>query len=572
MTGPWPHPKTGILYYRKATPPDVFAERGRLAEFGIKVTREVQRSLQTRDPKPAQRLYKEVSLEVEAEWDRWRKLLRDGPQALSPKQEWGVAADHVRAFVGRYEDDPFEAPPMVGIPEVGEDLRGTMTLALKAVGAEARPTFKRDLERYIAASGKVRTKLAFKLLNDYPSLRVALGPDFAALLEEAYGDATDRALAGHSLTVSPSTRRVINLRMADLMGEAHRALDARQAGDYSSVAVLDRAPSYEASPKAKGLSLEYLLDHKAGSQSIKAKTIDDTRGHLKNFIKFVGHDDARRVTKDDVRRWRDKLVAQGNLSPKTISDRYISALRSVLTHGVKEFDLPLNVASGIKDNRTSPAPKGSKGYTEEQAVKILAATFNGSSKDLSEPHRLAIRWVPWILAYTGLRVSEVTQFQGKNLREENGVPYLLITPEDGSTKSGKAWTVGIHKHLIELGLLDFIRSQGDGPMFYHPYPIGTDLTKLDGKHRAQDTAKRLADWITKELGVEAPNGRPNHAWRHLFTTRSRLAGMEKEARDYMLGSRSQTDAREGYGDWPPSVLDVEINRITEFAVTGPLQL
>jgi hypothetical protein len=34
----------------------------------------------------------------------------------------------------------------------------------------------------------------------------------------------------------------------------------------------------------------------------------------------------------------------------------------------------------------------------------------------------------------------------------------------------------------------------------------------------------------------------------------------------MLGSRSVTDAREGYGDWPPSVLDVEINKLPRFAV------
>lgn len=184
---------------------------------------------------------------------------------------------------------------------------------------------------------------------------------------------------------------------------------------------------------------------------------------------------------------------------------------------------------------------------------------------------MAIRWVPWMLAYTGLRVSEITQFQGRNLKEQDGIPHLLITPEDGSTKSGRAWAVGVHEHLIELGLLDFIRSRGEGPLFYHAYETGTDLPTLDGKHRAQDTAKRVSDWITKELGVSAPYGRPNHAWRHLFTTRSRDCGMDKEARDFMLGSRSQTDAREGYGDWPPRVLDAEINKLPRFQV-GVAQL
>jgi hypothetical protein len=42
--------------------------------------------------------------------------------------------------------------------------------------------------------------------------------------------------------------------------------------------------------------------------------------------------------------------------------------------------------------------------------------------------------------------------------------------------------------------------------------------------------------------------------------------MDKEARDYMMGSRSQTDAREGYGDWSPEVVDAEINKLPRFDV------
>lgn len=42
--------------------------------------------------------------------------------------------------------------------------------------------------------------------------------------------------------------------------------------------------------------------------------------------------------------------------------------------------------------------------------------------------------------------------------------------------------------------------------------------------------------------------------------------MDKEARDYMMGSRSKTDAREGYGDWSPEVVNAEINKLPRFAV------
>ncbi|WP_407976081.1 tyrosine-type recombinase/integrase [Brucella pseudogrignonensis] len=346
-----------------------------------------------------------------------------------------------------------------------------------------------------------------------------------------------------------------------------------QDGDYSPVGRLEALPVFDApiSLLSKAgtegiLTLGELLDHKAKTQNIKNKTIQDTRSHLHKFIAFIGHDDARRVRKEDVRRWRDSLIEEGKLSPKTITDRYISAVRAVLSHGVKEFDLNVNVASGIRDNRASSAQIGSKGYTEEQAITILKATSGGSIKALSEPHRRAIAWVPWIAAYTGLRVSEITQLLGKRFVEKDGIPYLLVTPEDGSTKSGKAWIVGVHQHLIEMGLKELMHSFGDTPIFYEPYPTGTVLSDVKGKRRALEAGMRVARWITDEVGIVAPLGRPNHAWRHLHTTRSRLCGMDKEARDFMMGSRSTTDAREGYGDWPPKVIDLEINKLPNFIV------
>jgi integrase len=298
---------------------------------------------------------------------------------------------------------------------------------------------------------------------------------------------------------------------------------------------------------------------------MKALTVSRYRSSLADFAKFAKHDDPRRVTREEVRRWRDNLQSRG-LRPKTINDDYLAGLKSVLRHGVKEFDLPANAAEAIRDEREPPAPTRSKDYTEEEAKVILTETFKGTTKAISPPHQRALFWVPWICAYTGLRVSEVTQFRGRNLRMEGDIPIMVITPEDGSTKSGKAWATVIHPHLVKLGLVEMLRSIGDGPAFYVPYPEGTDLTKLK-RHRAKEAADRIAAWIKGEVGIEQPPGdRPNHAWRHLFTTLSRKHAMDKEARDYMMGSRSQTDAREGYGEWPPAALKREIDKLPEFKV------
>lgn len=69
MTGPWPKPKTGILQYRKVTPPDILAAKDRLKALGIEVKGEVQRSLRTKDQRLAEERYHQVAVEQNAEWD-----------------------------------------------------------------------------------------------------------------------------------------------------------------------------------------------------------------------------------------------------------------------------------------------------------------------------------------------------------------------------------------------------------------------------------------------------------------------------------------------------------------------
>lgn len=246
MTGPWPHPKTGILYYRKATPPDLFSARVRLKEMGITVTREIQRSLGTRDRKPAERAYKLVSEEVEAQWDLWRKALKEGPEALSPKDEWAIAGDHAKEFLAKHEEDPYAAPPAVPLPEPPADNGRTLPLMLSEMGVSERRAFKRDLKAFMAAQSHARTKLALRMITTYPMLAKALGPDLAAMLEKAHGTDTSTALAKYGLVVPPATRRIINLRMLEVMGAAQRGIEARKAGDYRPVSTLEAVPRLQA--------------------------------------------------------------------------------------------------------------------------------------------------------------------------------------------------------------------------------------------------------------------------------------------------------------------------------------
>lgn len=540
MPRPYKHQKTGVYWYRQRVPAHLKSvARGQTVTVNVeghlshpKVGDTIQVSLGTKDPAEAKRL----SNEAQSQFDQVWLSFSSAPVKLTQKQ-------------------------------------------IVALSGELYETFKAVLEEDPGLSGKWAERRRLRADKPLPPVeRRALMINPPRSLEERLSSWVDGALREHHLTVDDETYQKLLVEFDRAIGDIAVLLERRSEGDYSPDTVAQRFPTVQIdiptvltkASKARGgddpSTLTGLLAHKQRTQSKKDDTFEKYRGCLKDFVAFIGHEEAKRITKDDARRWRDALIKRG-LAKKTINDQYLTSLKVALNHGVKEFDLPLNVAANIRDERDTPAPVGSKGYSAEQAKTILQATFRGTSKNLEIPYQRALFWVPWICAYTGLRVTEVTQFQGRHLREENGIPYLLITPEDGSTKGKNAWTTGVHAHLIELGLLDMFRAIGDGPAFYTPYPEGTDLKSLSD-HRAKSAGDKIAEWVRDEVGIAAPGNRPSHAWRHAFTTLSRTYKMDKEARDYMMGSRSQTDAREGYGDWSPEVLDVEINKLPRFDVTA----
>ena len=106
-------------------------------------------------------------------------------------------------------------------------------------------------------------------------------------------------------------------------------------------------------------------------------------------------------------------------------------------------------------------------YPEEQRTILQAAL---KIEDVSKPDDAARRWVPWLCAYTGARVGEITQLRGSDVIKRDGTHAILITPEAGTLKNGEARVVPLHEHLLEQGFVEFVQERGDGPLFYKPAP------------------------------------------------------------------------------------------------------
>jgi len=191
-------------------------------------------------------------------------------------------------------------------------------------------------------------------------------------------------------------------------------------------------------------------------------------------------------------------------------------------------------------------------FRESEWKLILGAAI--AIKDTSKPSVAAKRWVPWLCAYTGARVGEIGQLRKRDLVKRDGVFALHLTPEAGSMKTKEARTVPLHEHMLAQGFREFVEAQPDGPLFHNPErPRTTSASAVVVKKRlASQVSSRLAKWV-RELGVDDPAVRPNHAWRHLFIRTAYRCGIEKNIRTAMAG-HSFEEVSEEYET--PSLKDI----------------
>lgn len=258
-----------------------------------------------------------------------------------------------------------------------------------------------------------------------------------------------------------------------------------------------------------------------------------------NLRKFLKHDDATRLTKQDLLAWRDNILK--NRSPKTVRDVWLASLRAVLNWAVREDRLPTNVAADVHQDVQKRRYVRERGFTEEEATRILAASFAYQKGEKESVKTAAAkRWVPFLAAFTGARVTELTQLRKEDVHEKNGRRFIRITPDAGSVKTGQYRDVPLHPQVRELGFDAFVDGSASGPLFF-------DASSAKGSlSGARTVSGRLSEWV-RGLGVVPDGVQPNHAWRHRFKTLGRELGYSDRVVDAICGHAGRT-AGDQYGD------------------------
>ena len=361
------------------------------------------------------------------------------------------------------------------------------------------------------------------------------------------------------------SRSEANRRAAPVIVKFQRRIEAARAGRVEEHAAPSSEPvahvcPVESATAPKRVPFEtivngYLLERKPAPSTIKR-----WRPVFAHFKRWIGLDDAGKVSSDDIVRWKTELIQSG-VSPRTVREVYLAAIKVVFGWAAENRKVQPNPTTGITVRVAKTVHLRERGFTAIEARTILRSALAGEHGQVSESHRRARRWVPFLCAYTGARVGEITQLRGCDFIQRDGVWAIRITPEAGSTKSGSARLVPLHSHLIEQGVVEMARAFASSPIFFNR-SRGRGGDSAHPHHKK--VGERLARWV-RDLGVDDPHIQPNHAWRHLFKTLARRAGLDPEIRDVLQGHAPRSIG-EQYGDWPLDVLAEGVERLPKFDI------
>ena len=343
-------------------------------------------------------------------------------------------------------------------------------------------------------------------------------------------------------------------------------LELRAAKALELRVIRDKAEARQALAEdraKKPLPLPLLFDQFAAMPGRHPKTMAQWRPYVTKLAEFIGNDNAHEVTDRNLIVWRNHLRDKATyrdkpLSAKTVNDSYLGAVSALFAWAKGDGLIDRNPMLGVTKVSARPAQQiREKEFSSEEARKILRAALVSLEGRQGPDWRNAVRWCPWLLAYTGARVNELTQLRKEDVVTVEGVSALRLTPEAGPIKAKKARTVPLHRHLIEQGFLDFVASRPDGPLFFDP-----KLRRSDNaiNRQANRLGTKLAAWV-RELGIEGVQ--PNHAWRHLFNTLAARHGLDHRATLAIMGHASG-NVNQRYGSVQVDVLKRELDKLPDF--------
>lgn len=507
--------KSGVYHYRRRIPDDVRRALRELdAAAGAGSRRQDKREEKKRlgrDKARAEAAWEKYDREVEA---RWAQLRQGRIRGLSLVQIQALAGDIYRRWLNGYHPARFHAGISAGV---------ALGLMEEIDGEQPR--------------------------------QVTKPIDDDAALESLHGYHVDAVLAARGLIVNSHARWHLIQAAQRAAKHACRAALKKINGDLRPDPDENLYPAW---PDPETTTLSGLCASWVRARpTAKPDTHAAFKACIDKFIAFVGHDEVAKVSADDIRGWIRYLKEKQGLSDVRIKDGYFAAIKTVFNSARKHGLISTNPCDTVNPDG-EPLPRTrEKDLRDSEIYAILKASLTPNAQ-VCEDVANTRRWVPWLIAYSGARVAEITRLESKHIIFEAGVWGIDIQ----RSKNGRPRIVPVHRHLIEQGFLEFVRSREGLPLFF-----GKEKLKEAKLTIHKTRAEGLAEWAREVAGIEPGTVAPNHGWRHRFKTECRRVGMDREVRLYIQGHAFKMEG-EKYGFFPIGITAAWMELFPSYVVSG----
>lgn len=262
------------------------------------------------------------------------------------------------------------------------------------------------------------------------------------------------------------------------------------------------------------------------------RTAKKYRATAEEFSKFRKSKLAATVKLIEAKNWMEALQDAGELSNRTIKDK-LQIICTIVNWGrgndPENFLPGGNPLTGMKMPDFGTTPSHLRAFTLAEAAAVL-----GAARHETKP---LFRWLPWLCAYSGMRVSEAGQLCKEDFFEIGDQWFWNVTTAGGKSlkTASSERRIPVHPTLVDEGLIAFVEKAPAGRLF-----TGETKDKIN-------VQPRLSTWVRAIIPFDQrPELSPNHGWRHLFEDLCRRDNVPEDARSYLTG-RATGKSQELYG-------------------------
>jgi integrase len=319
--------------------------------------------------------------------------------------------------------------------------------------------------------------------------------------------------------------------------------------------------------KPEPLSMAKLFDQWKAEKQPKLNTAAEYEKFMQSFQTVCGELPIAAYTVEHIRKWKQHVVALPGIAHST-REKWFGSIRTLFRFANRSDYLNRHnpFENIILETPNRPKVTRRQEWEPEELQKLFdSPVFVDGLRPRAGAGEAAF-WVPILALWHGLRLAEICQLRRADLVQRKGIACLLIRPsaeEDDqpemSLKTKKSErVVPLHRAVIELGFLDYVRTVRGTQMF--------PMIRPDVRGRWSGHFSKWFGRYRKSIGLDQ-RWTDFHSLRHGWKTAARAAKIPKEHHDEITG-HDAGDVGSSYGSVPIDVLKQELDRV-EFAVKIP---